>query len=75
MRLLTKNLKIMFATICLVVVLGFVAYLFTGMWNTHGLGVGDQAEDFTLKDIHGIEYTLSQLVKQKPVVLVFGSFT
>lgn len=70
-----KNQKIVLATICMVVILGLLAYIFTGVWDNQGLGVGDQAEDFTLKDIHGTEHALSQLVKEKPVVLVFGSFT
>jgi peroxiredoxin len=36
---------------------------------------GELAIDFTLKDIHGSEYTLSKLLGEKPVVMIFGSFT
>jgi cytochrome oxidase Cu insertion factor (SCO1/SenC/PrrC family) len=39
------------------------------------LNIDDLVVDFTLKDIRGIEYTLSQLLKEKPVILVFGSYT
>ena len=40
-----------------------------------GLGIGEIAVNFTLKDIHGSEIRLSQLLAEKPVVMVFGSFT
>lgn len=40
-----------------------------------GLAIGETAVNFTLKDIKGNEYTLSQLLDEKPVVMVFGSFT
>jgi hypothetical protein len=33
------------------------------------------AVDFTLKDTYGSEYSLSALLAEKPVVMVFGSFT
>jgi cytochrome oxidase Cu insertion factor (SCO1/SenC/PrrC family) len=36
---------------------------------------GDQAIDFTLKDTDGVEYRLSQLLRTRPVLIVFGSFT
>jgi cytochrome oxidase Cu insertion factor (SCO1/SenC/PrrC family) len=36
---------------------------------------GELAIDFTLKDIHGTEFTLSELLAEKPVVMVFGSYT
>ena len=31
--------------------------------------------DFTLKDVKGKEYTLSSLLAEKPVIMIFGSFT
>ena len=37
--------------------------------------VGDKAIDFALKDIHGTEFKLSQFLAEKPVVMVFGSYT
>ena len=40
-----------------------------------GLRVGEKAVDFTLRDIYGTEFGLSQLLTEKPVVMVFGSFT
>ena len=36
---------------------------------------GELAIDFTLKDVHGDEHHLLDLLAEKPVVLVFGSFT
>jgi len=36
---------------------------------------GKTAVDFTLKDTRGLEYTLSALLIEKPVVMVFGSYT
>jgi cytochrome oxidase Cu insertion factor (SCO1/SenC/PrrC family) len=36
---------------------------------------GAPAVDFTLKDVAGADYTLSQLYTEKPVVMVFGSIT
>jgi len=41
----------------------------------NGLGVGQRAVDFTLKDTDGREYSLSRLLAKRPVVVVFGSFT
>jgi len=40
-----------------------------------GLEVGTVAVDFTLRDTFGNEVTLSELLVDKPVVMVFGSFT
>jgi len=40
-----------------------------------GLGIGETAVDFTLRDIYGNEYTLSRLLTEKPVIMIFGSFT
>ena len=34
-------------------------------------GVGDVAPDFTVKDIDGVELTLSSLVERGPVVVAF----
>jgi cytochrome oxidase Cu insertion factor (SCO1/SenC/PrrC family) len=36
---------------------------------------GDHAIDFTLKDTDGVEYRLSQLLRTRPVLIVFGAFT
>jgi hypothetical protein len=36
---------------------------------------GELAIDFMLKDVHGNEYRLSKLLAEKPVVMIFGSFT
>ena len=43
--------------------------------NDAGLAVGEMAIDFTLNDTYGNEYVLSQLLVEKPVVMIFGSFT
>jgi cytochrome oxidase Cu insertion factor (SCO1/SenC/PrrC family) len=43
--------------------------------NETSVTEGDQAIDFTLKDTEGVEYRLSQLLRTKPVLIVFGSFT
>ena len=42
---------------------------------TTGLAEGTQAIDFTLMDPSGTSYILSDLLKTKPVFLVFGAFT
>ncbi len=36
---------------------------------------GEPAVDFTLQDVDGRAYTLSDLLRTKPVLLVLGSFT
>jgi hypothetical protein len=36
---------------------------------------GDRAIEFTLKDTDGVEYRLSELLRTRPVLIVFGSFT
>lgn len=36
---------------------------------------GDRAVEFTLLDVDGISYTLSERLKEKPVALIYGSFT
>lgn len=36
---------------------------------------GQLATDFTLKDTKGKDYTLSNLLAAKPVIMIFGSFT
>ena len=40
-----------------------------------GPAPGELAIDFALKDVGGKEYTLSRLLMEKPVVMIFGSFT
>lgn len=42
---------------------------------TTALQAGRQAIDFTLKDPSGTSYSLSGLLKTKPVLMVFGAFT
>lgn len=42
---------------------------------TIGLEQGGKAVNFELKDIHGNTFVLSQLLTEKPVVMIFGSFT
>jgi hypothetical protein len=44
-------------------------------YRNEGLRVGTTAIDFTLKDTSGNEITLSKLLKEKPVVMILGSFT
>ena len=46
-----------------------------GNFDSAGLAIGEKAINFTLKDIHGNEFVLSRLLAEKPVVMVFGSFT
>jgi hypothetical protein len=43
--------------------------------GTRGLAVGALAVDFTLDDTAGQSHTLSAMLAEKPVVMVFGSFT
>ena len=44
-------------------------------FNNAGLRIGEIAVNFTLRDIHGTEFRLSRLLAEKPVMMVFGSFT
>ena len=46
-----------------------------GNFSNAGLGIGEMAVNFTLSDIHGNEFRLSRLLAEKPVMMVFGSFT
>lgn len=46
-----------------------------GNFDAVGLRIGEKAIDFTLKDITGSEYKLSQLLVEKPVMMVLGSCT
>jgi len=46
-----------------------------GNFDAVGLRIGEKAIDFTLKDVTGDEYRLSQLLADKPVMMVFGSCT
>ncbi|MGD2216805.1 MAG: hypothetical protein PVJ64_08610 [Gemmatimonadales bacterium] len=43
--------------------------------ETTSVSEGQQAIDFTLKDTEGVEYRLSELLRSRPVLIVFGSFT
>ncbi len=47
---------------------------FGGFGNV-GLAVGETAVAFTLQDVHGNTVSLAGLLIEKPVVMVFGSFT
>ncbi len=42
---------------------------------TRPLTPGQLAVDFTLKDTKGKAWTLSTLLAEKPVIMIFGSFT
>ncbi len=44
-------------------------------FNKAGLKVGEKAVNFTLKDTSATKFRLSRLLVEKPVMLVFGSFT
>jgi len=44
-------------------------------FDTVGLSIGETAVNFALRDIYGTEVQLSRLLSEKPVVMVFGSFT
>ncbi len=46
-----------------------------GDFDDVGLQIGERAVDFTLRDIYGTEARLSQLLAEKPVMMVFGSCT
>ena len=46
-----------------------------GGFATIGLSEGEKAVNFKLEDVHGNEFVLSRLLAEKPVVMVFGSFT
>jgi len=48
---------------------------FTPSPETSTVGAGDAAPNFTLKDLDGKAVTLSSLYADKPVFLVFGSYT
>lgn len=47
----------------------------SGDFDNVGLEIGELAINFTLMDIYGREFRLSRLLAEKPVVMVFGSFT
>jgi len=47
----------------------------SGDFRSSGLVEGETAIDFTLQDIHGRTVSLSGLLSEKPVLMVFGSFT
>ena len=44
-------------------------------FDNAGLEVGEKAVDFTLRATDGTALTLSELLAEKPVMMVFGSFT
>ena len=43
--------------------------------NSRGPQVDEPAIEFILLDVEGNEYVLSDLLAEKPVILIFGSFT
>ncbi len=47
----------------------------SGGFENVGLAVGETAIDFTLKDVDGNTVSLASLLGEKPVVMIFGSFT
>ena len=47
----------------------------SGGFDNVGLTIGETAVDFTLKDVDGNTVSLRGLLSEKPVVMVFGSFT
>jgi cytochrome oxidase Cu insertion factor (SCO1/SenC/PrrC family) len=47
----------------------------SGGFENVGLAVGETAIDFTLKDVYGNIVRLASLLGEKPVVMIFGSFT
>jgi hypothetical protein len=47
----------------------------SGGINEAGIPQGALAVDFNLKDTEGRDHTLSAMLAQKPVMMVFGSFT
>lgn len=47
----------------------------SGGFDNVGLAVGETAIDFTLKDVDGNTVNLASLLGEKPVVMIFGSFT
>ena len=46
-----------------------------GDFGARGLAVGESAIDFTLRDVDGNTFSLAGLLSEKPVVMIFGSFT
>lgn len=42
-----------------------------GLFTAAAPAVGDVAPDFTVKDVDGVELSLSKLTEQGPVVLAF----
>ncbi len=47
----------------------------SGGFENVGLAVGESAIDFTLRDVDGNTFNLAELLSEKPVVMVSGSFT
>ncbi len=47
----------------------------SGDFDNVGLAIGETAVDFTLKDVDRSTVSLRSLLSEKPVVMVFGSFT
>ncbi len=47
----------------------------SGDFENVGLAVGETAIDFTLKDVDWNTVSLASLLGEKPVVMIFGSFT
>ena len=47
----------------------------SGDFDNVGLAIGERAVDFTLEDVDRNTVNLRSLLIEKPVVMVFGSFT
>ncbi len=47
----------------------------SGDFDDVGLSIGERAVDFTLRDVDRNTVSLRSLLSEKPVVMVFGSFT
>ena len=47
----------------------------TSPYTAGGLVEGDMAFDFTLYDLNGDSHTLSKMLEEKPVVLIWGMYT
>jgi hypothetical protein len=43
--------------------------------QVQAMAEGSLAVEFTLRDVDGVAYTLSDLLSEKPVLMVFGAYT
>ena len=75
MELRSKRVQAVAAGVVLATLSVMIFFVFSASGNSRGPDVGERPVDFTLKDIHGTEFTLSKALMSKPVLMVFGSFT